>query len=1249
MPAPLHYPAPVQLLPISSMNNSPIIQWNCRGFKANFNELVLLCNDIHPSVIALQETFLKVSNSSSFTGFNIIRKDCNADHPSGGVALLINKSILFSEVALDTPLQAVAARVSLHKTITLCSLYLSPTTPLVKDDLLHLFNQLPSPFLILGDFNGHSPLWGDDQYNIRGKIVEAAFTEFDLCVLNNGTPTYLHPASASTTCIDITVCDPSVILDFDWHVHDDQCGSDHFPIIVTTVGNEEETPMGRWNLKKANWPQFSSLCQCRLTEHEVLSADDPTSAFTSILTEIAEITIPKSTPVPPKPRKPWFTDECKTIRKERKKAQRKAYRCPTNQNILEYKRLRAKARYIFRIAKKESWKNFVSKLSSKTPSQKVWKVIRKIKGKGGTATINHLKVGDRLITDKKAVANLLASTISKNSSSTHYSSDFQRVKQTKESKPCDFSTDESEAYNLPFNFDELKSALQKCNDSAAGLDTIHYQLLTHLPDSALYVLLAVFNHVWTTGLFPTSWREAVVIPIPKPGRDLSNPNNYRPIALTSCICKTMERLVNARLVWHLESNGLISDIQCGFRQKRSTIDHLVRFETFIREAFIKKQHVLAVFFDLEKAYDTTWKEGILLDMYNMGFRGRLPEFIRGFLSSRSFQVRVGSTYSDSFEQEMGVPQGSILSPALFSIKINDIVKAVTAGTDASLFVDDFALCVRGATLHRVERHLQLCVNSVQSWVTDNGFKFSPTKTTCVHFTQQRGTFSDPNITINGSPVTISKEAKFLGVIFDQKLSFVNHIKYLHTSCQKALDVLRVVGHTDWGADRTVLLRLYRSLIRSKLDYACIVWGSARKSYLQMLDPIHHQGLRICLGAFRTSPTQSLYVEAGEPSLANRRQRLSMNYVLKLKSDPNNPAYKCIFHPKYVEEFNQKPSAIPPLSLRVRSSLQAAGIDLDCVEETTIPTIPPWCMPVTEIIFDLTGNKKGEMADAVFQQGLLKIFHDFQGFLRIFTDGSKSEDGRVAAAAILQQNPIRIFKHRLIDGSSIYSAELYAILLALKQIYQSKESNFLILSDSLSALQALQHNKLDHPTLVQIRELHASLLEDGKDIVFVWVPSHVGIRGNDLADRAANEARAGPVTSKYCVFNDFKPLINMYMQGEWQVQWDTLTGNKLHSIVSNLSEKISHCRTNRREETVLCRLHIGHTYYTHSYLLKGEDRPYCYACDEPDTVEHILISCADLIETRQKYYTAESMKVLFRDVPPDNIFAFLRDINMFGKI
>ena len=218
---------------------------------------------------------------------------------------------------------------------------------------------------------------------------------------------------------------------------------------------------------------------------------------------------------------------------------------------------------------------------------------------------------------------------------------------------------------------------------------------------------------------------------------------------------------------------------------------------------------------------------------------------------------MGSTLSELHEQEMGVPQVSFLSPALFSIKINNIVKAVLKGTDYSLFVDDFALCVNGKTLNRVERAMQLCVNSVQKWVSENGFKFPTSKTVCIYFHQQYGFFQDPNILLGKTPIKVVKEAKFLGRIFYNKLTFKNHIQYLKTSCQKALDNLRVVGHTGWGADRVVLLRLYRSLVRSKLDYGCIVYGSAHRSVLKQLDPIHHQGLRISLGAFRTSPAQSL--------------------------------------------------------------------------------------------------------------------------------------------------------------------------------------------------------------------------------------------------------------------------------------------------------------------------------------------------------------------------------------------------------
>ena len=113
-------------------------------------------------------------------------------------------------------------------------------------------------------------------------------------------------------------------------------------------------------------------------------------------------------------------------------------------------------------------------------------------------------------------------------------------------------------------------------------------MLKHLSENALSTLLHIFNDIWATGVFPDSWRLATVIPIPKPGKDHAEPTNYRPIAQDqayrpSCLCKTLERMINKRLVWYLESNDLISPIQSGFRSERSTNDHLIRLETFITE------------------------------------------------------------------------------------------------------------------------------------------------------------------------------------------------------------------------------------------------------------------------------------------------------------------------------------------------------------------------------------------------------------------------------------------------------------------------------------------------------------------------------------------------------------------------------------------------------------------------------------------------------------------------------------------
>lgn len=190
-------------------------------------------------------------------------------------------------------------------------------------------------------------------------------------------------------------------------------------------------------------------------------------------------------------------------------------------------------------------------------------------------------------------------------------------------------------------------------------------------------------------------------------------------------------------------------------------------------------------------------------------------------------------------------------------------------------------------------------------------------------------------------IKVIKETKFLGLNFDIKLSFIPHIKKLRNRCFKVMDVIKVLARIKWGADCEVLLRLYRTLVRSKMDYGSIVYGSARKSYIKMLDTVHHTGLRLALGAFRTSPIQSLYTEAREPSLYNRRLKLALNYVVKLKANESNPAYSSVFHPPYSHLYEARPRYISPFGIRIKSKLENMDINLDILTSTHLCPIPPW--------------------------------------------------------------------------------------------------------------------------------------------------------------------------------------------------------------------------------------------------------------------------------------------------------------------
>ena len=1227
--------------------NKSILQWNCRGFRPNFEEIKNLISNFKPYILALQETHLKDTDNVNIRGFDHYFKTCVSEvdgRATGGCSIFVKKGIPHEVLELDTELQAVAVKVSLHKTITVCNVYIPPRFNVAQSDLDNLVNQLPAPFLFIGDFNAHSDLWGCSSSNSLGNKVEHLLESSNICLLNDKSPTYFHPASGSFTSIDLSLCSASVFLDFAWQVHSDQCGSDHFPILIDIVKSMPKDNVPRWNLKKADWPKFKLQCSLDINRHSFTDITEKFPAFLDKLNDIARQCVPKSTGQSTGSYKPWFNSECKKAVKARQNAMDKCRTNPTSDNINEYKSCRANARKVIKESKRKSWHEYVSKLNVKTPAKKVWEMIRKISGKQSNTTIHHLENNDGTkITERVDIANRLAQEISKNSSSNNYRTKFQKYQENAEKEHLDFDTENSENYNVQFTIRELCDALKKSHDTATGPDEIHYQLLKHLPRDSLMVLLDIFNDIWASAEIPECWKEATVIPIPKPGKDSKNPSNYRPISLTSCLCKTMERMINTRLVWFLEKNNILTKYQSGFRKGRTTTDQLIRLESFIRDSFLKGNHVVSVFFDLEKAYDTVWKYGVIRDLHKVGLRGRMPMFIQNFLSDRVFRVRLGSVYSDIHGQEMGVPQGSILSVTLFILKINSIADVIPASFEKSLFVDDFSITCSSRNMASIERQLQLCLNKVEKWADENGFKFSKTKTVCMHFCNKRKLHPDPTLTIYNSQIPVVSQTKFLGIIFDSKLNFKAHIDYIRQKCEKAMNLLKVVAKMDWGADRSVLMRLYRSFVRSRLEYGCAVFSSARKSYLKKLEPIQNQGLRICLGAFRTSPMQSLYVEANEPPLYLRFDKLSIQYALKLRSNPDNPAYDAVFNPQYYDLYDKKPSAIRSFGHRVEEDLSAVCPQLDLIQTVSLPDDPPWTIQKPHIDLLLTHQKKQLGDDCMFQSLFAELKGYYSDHRAIYTDGSKTEN-RVAAAATSDGLSAQV---RLPGNASIFTAELQALKMAFNIVKNCDWDHFIIFSDSLSSLQALDSNNCDHPFIQDILKLYNDCLSVNKKVVLAWVPSHVGIKGNEKADELAKQALNFNVLDLKVPYTDLRVNVNSVFKQKWQAQWNECP-DKLFQINPTVGDFYVWTGLSRREEIVITRARIGHTYFTHSYLLKGEDMPWCIPCHCPDTVKHILLDCIDLRDTRIKYYRdINTMEKLFNE-NVYNIINYLKECGLFKK-
>ena len=245
----------------------------------------------------------------------------------------------------------------------------------------------------------------------------------------------------------------------------------------------------------------------------------------------------------------------------------------------------------------------------------------------------------------------------------------------------------------PFTLHELGKAIGSRKKSAPGLDSVCYDMLKNLSELALSHLLNMYNLSWSTGNVPKAWRHSAVVPLLKSGKDQTSAKSYRPISLTSHLCKVMEVMVANRLRWFLESKNLLNENQSGFRKGRNTLDHIIRLHDVVQKAINHKRSVIAVFLDIKRAYDMVWRKGLLSKLILKGVSGRMLQWLSSFLQDRSFVVRVGGSLSKVFSLENGIPQGSVLSPLMFAIMIDDLPSQLNS--PHGLFADDCAIWIDG--------------------------------------------------------------------------------------------------------------------------------------------------------------------------------------------------------------------------------------------------------------------------------------------------------------------------------------------------------------------------------------------------------------------------------------------------------------------------------------------------------------------------------------------------------------------------
>lgn len=872
------------------VHNVHVMHWNAQGITtvSAASQLEQVLHEKNIDILLLNETFLKPHHKLQLGGYKIHRED-RLTH-GGGVLIAVKNNLVHKLLPKinTSSIENISIQITINSRPVIFTAAYNPVyTPNFRADL-DLLTGHSCEFFIFGDFNAHHVHWNCTSNNTAGNEL------YSHCLLSNY---YIYSpcsftrfgqnvAQVQPSTVDILLSNSSIPFS-SLVTHHDILQSDHVPISCTIHGQLQNRFDLVYMYSRADWPAIRAWVESEIRRQNIDQTNLTPHNVDFLLDSLIAIVNGAYCLIPVEQKNSWQRDISyisKMLIGQRNKYKRKLQRSRDPvlraQLISILNQLNSLISYHLNKDRNESWTRFISKLPS--GSKKFWKLTKALKGKNSGFT--DLKVNDAILKSGGEKANAIADVFGV--SHTITVNDYSPLEaDVSDYVNClDINPPPSGSNTENTDISEVKEYIRLLkNNKAPGLDGINSIILKNMPELFYEILSKIFNCCLINGYFPPAFKRSKVIPIPKKGKDPKLPTSYRPISILSLLDKVFEKIIHKRLVNFADQNSIINHQQFGFRREHSTVHQVKRVVNFIEANKKNRKSTGIIFLDIEKAFDTIWHNGLIFKLNSFGFPIYLQRIIHSYLKNRSFTVYVDGEPSRERLIPAGLPQGSVLSPTLYSIYTSDV--NVDRNQEAAFYADDSAFICRGKVSNAIIKRMQQSLITSQKFFNKWKIKVNDNKTQAIIFPYNKSPKRIPTQILfgNGDIIPIKEDVKYLGIVLDKKLNFRQHVNYI---CDKAINCGRALYPILNRRSKLNLknkLLLYNMCIRPILTYGCPVWfKKTTKTHIRKLQIIQNKNLKIIHSLPIRFPTDLLHSRFNYKKISTLATDLTLSFDEKCR-------------------------------------------------------------------------------------------------------------------------------------------------------------------------------------------------------------------------------------------------------------------------------------------------------------------------------------------------------------------------------